>query len=229
MVGSSQQIMSGEDLEISVSLRKLTLASLIKLELEQPPGTNIFQVGFGSGILNVDADGVGIGTTANGFNLRVTGGVRFDGTVTGSDGSAGSAGDVLTSTGTGVTFSSLGTLAGWTITAANDGIYNTDLDFVGIGTTTPRFAAVMIPRTFASLVSTSSANFKMESASGQMTAGIVTTTDFNIGTGATVLSTSEGRIGIGSVTPTVALDIGVQTKFKTYSGGVLVVSSGCYC
>ena len=61
------------------------------------------------------------------------------------------------------------------------------------------------------------ANFKMESASGQMTAGIVTTTDFNIGTGATVLSTSEGRIGIGSVTPTVALDIGVQTKFKTYS------------
>ena len=61
-----------------------------------------------------------------------------------------------------------------------------------------------------------------------MTAGIVTTTDFNIGTGATVLSTLEGRIGIGSVTPTVALDIGVQTKFKTYSEEVefLSVSSG---
>ena len=56
----------------------------------------------------------------------------------------------------------------------------------------------------------------MESASGQMTAGIVTTTDFNIGTGWTLLSTSEGRIGT-VLSLQQLLDIGVQTKFKTYS------------
>ena len=37
------------------------------------PGDNLLQVGSGTGMLAVDAEGVGIGTTANGFDLHVVG------------------------------------------------------------------------------------------------------------------------------------------------------------
>jgi len=215
------------------------------------PGIHQLQVGSGTSIVAIDGDGVGIGTTANGFDLRVAGAVRFDGNITGSDGNAGGSGEVLTSTGSGVTFSSLGSLAGWTRTSANDGIYNTDLDFVGIGTTVPRYVAeigsvgaagttlyVNGEAKFVGEIETNNANvlgiitaanFKMESASGQITAGIVTTTNLNIGSGGTIFATdSAGNIGIGTSVPSTSFDISVQTKFKTYSESVqyLTVSAG---
>ena len=101
------------------------------------PGEAHLKVGAGTSQFTVD-NGVGIGTTANGFDFRVLGSVKFDGTVTDNFGNSGAAGNVFTSTGVGVSFVSVGALDGWEDTPSNDGIYDKKLTKVGIGTSTPR-------------------------------------------------------------------------------------------
>ena len=64
-------------------------------------------------------------------------------------------------------------------------------------------------------------DFDINSSSGLINAGIVTTTILNVGVGGTVITTSaDGKVGIGSTQPTATLDIGGHTKFKTYSENV---------
>ena len=46
------------------------------------PGLNTLQVGSGTSLFAVDGDGVGIGTTANGYALHVIGGANVSGVVT---------------------------------------------------------------------------------------------------------------------------------------------------
>ena len=90
------------------------------------PGEAHLKVGAGTSQFTVD-NGVGIGTTANGFDFRVLGSVKFDGTVTDNFGNSGAAGNVFTSTGVGVSFVSVGALDGWEDTPSNDGIYDKKL------------------------------------------------------------------------------------------------------
>ena len=61
-----------------------------------------------------------------------------------------------------------------------------------------------------------------------MTVGIITTNTLHVGTGGTVITTTDsvgvGSVGINSTAPSALLDIQGHTKFKTYSENVAYLS-----
>ena len=194
------------------------------------PGLNTLQVGYGSSLFAVDNDGVGIGTTANGYSLRVDSTVRLDGILYGQDGNGGSAGDLLKNTGTGVTWAGLGSIAQWSRTSADDGIYNTDLDFVGIGTTNPRFVAEV------GYVGASGTSLWINGDSRFV--GLVTASDVTIGGGLTAVGAYEiknessgviyaSSVGVKTDSPLQAIQIGTANSLGTVTNdGKMTVISG---
>jgi len=188
------------------------------------PGNCTLKVGSGTSLVCVDEDGVGIGTTANGHSLNVVGGVNISGVITASqfvgDGS------LLTS----VNVSS----AGWTnVTGGTPILYNTDLNEVGIGTSVATGAKATIGAVGASGTSllvngeakfenlvtannvtvtgftTITGDYAIENTGGQITAGIVTTTNLSAGN----LNVVGTQIGVGTATPRALLD--VEGKLRT--------------
>ena len=210
------------------------------------PGVETLKVQAGSIELNVDSDGVGIGATANGYDLRVAGQLKLDGTIVDGGGSSGSSGDVLTSTGVGVSFGSIALLSGWDRTTLNDGIYNTSLDFVGIGTAVPTvnceigaanaggvslkvnnnsefLGTIDANNLTVTGFTTITGNYEIKNSSGQVLAGIVTTTDIVVGT---AITTSSGNIGLGTGTPRAKVDIEGRLRTTATSEGVLECDIG---
>ena len=208
------------------------------------PGEAHLKVGAGTSQFTVGS-GVGIGTTANGFDFRVLGSVKFDGTVTDNFGNSGAAGNVFTSTGVGVSFVSVGALDGWEDTPANDGIYDKKLSKVGIGTSTPRvilevgstvgaavttmlvnhearFAGIITANNLTvSGFTTSVGGFDIQSSTGQITAGIITATSINVGVGSTAISLIEDRVGFGTATPREKVDIEGRLRMSAVSEHVV--------
>ena len=204
------------------------------------PGTLQLQVGGGSSIFAVDGDGVGIGTTANGYALHVVGESNFTGSIVAA---------AFTGDGSGLTDINLAS-TGWTniVSSGASITYNTNVGYagsVGIGTTVPEYtltvgaAATTIGTlyvngeakyvgiltandVFVSGVTTSTGGFDLQSSSGKITAGIVTSTDLHVGAAGTIITTQVGfgSVGIGSTLPTVMLDVGGHTKLKTYSENI---------
>ena len=183
------------------------------------PGLNTLQVGSGTSLFAVDGDGVGIGTTANGYKLNVEGDTFISGIVTATkfDGD----GSLLTSVNV--------SAAGWTNITGSDAIlYNTDLNEVGIGTSVgtgsnltvgdvgaagtslfvngqARFAGIVTANNvIVTGFTTVTGDYAIENTSGQIIAGIVTTTDLVIGT---ALTTSSNKVGLGTGTPRALLDV----------------------
>ncbi len=183
------------------------------------PGVNTFQVGSGTSLFAVDGDGVGIGTTANGSTLRVIGDVNISGVITATkfDGDGSLLNNVNVSA------------AGWTnITGGSPILYNTDLNEVGIGTSVATGADATIGAVgasgtsllvngearFAGIITannvtitgftTVTGDYAIENTGGQITAGIVTTTDLVIGT---ALTTTSNKIGIGTGVARTLLDV----------------------
>jgi len=187
------------------------------------PGINKFQVGGGTSLVAIDSDGIGIGTTANSYGLYANKDVRFDKKFYGSDGNAGSAGDVLKSTGAGVTWATLGSIAQWSRTSGDDGIYNTDLDLVGIGTSSPRYVAEI------GSVGASGTTFHVNGDSRFV--GLVTAADVTVGGALTAVgtykisNTTSGTIHATSIG--VATDSPLQSVQVGSAGtNVVVVTSG---
>ena len=196
------------------------------------------QVGSGTSIFAVDADGVGIGSTANGFKLRVVGESRFSGSIVAT---------AFTGDGSGLTNLSNDSLFSTVPSGIGTGISPNDVLNVGIGTTRPldnvnltvgavgssgtsmhvfseaKFAGIATVNdlTVAGF-STVVGNFDIQNSSGQITAGVVTATTLNVGAAGTIITTQVGfgSVGIGSTQPTAMLDVGGHTKFKTYSEAV---------
>ena len=203
-------------------------------------GESTLRVGSGTSLFAVDSDGVGIGTTANEFKLRVVGESKFSGSI------------VATAfTGDGAGLTNLPIDSRWTSVASGlgTGIYPIDLLNVGIGTTRPlsdvnltvgavgssgttmhvyseaKFAGIAtVNNLTVTGFSTVVGNFDIQNSSGQITAGVITATTLNVGTGGTVVtvlnSVGVGSVGIGSTQPTATLDVGGHTKLKTYSESV---------
>ena len=183
------------------------------------PGLNTLQVGSGTSLFAVDGDGVGIGTTANGYSLNIEGDSFISGIVTANkfigDGSQ------LTSVNV--------SAAGWTnITGGTPILYNTTLNEVGIGTSVATGAKATIGAVgssgtslhvhgearFAGIITandvivtgftTVTGDYAILNTGGQITAGIITTTDLVVGT---ALTTTSNKIGIGTGVARTLLDV----------------------
>ena len=203
-------------------------------------GECALKVGSGTSLVCADNDGVGIGSTANGFKLRVVGESRFSGSIVAT---------AFTGDGSGLTNLANDSLFTAVPSGIGTGITPNDLLNVGIGTTRPldnvnltvgavgssgtsmhvfseaKFAGIAtVNNLTVTGFSTVVGNFDIKNSSGQITAGVVTATTLNVGTGGTVVtvlnSVGVGSVGIGSTLPTAALDVGGHTKFKTYSEAV---------
>ena len=196
------------------------------------PGSNLLQVGSGSSLFAVDSTGVGIGTTANGYDLHVAGHVNITGVTTSSFFSGD--GSLLTNLSV--------PSSGWAQTTG--GIYNTGLNFVGIGTSLPKYNLHLgAPNAgtsdlyvnnyayFAGLTTVTNINVagilsasNATLTSANVSAGIVTANNLQVGT---AITTSSNNVGIGTAVPRAKFDIEGAARFKTYSEHVeaLTISS----
>jgi len=188
------------------------------------PGDCALKVGSGTTLFCVDNDGVGIGTTANGYALHVIGSTNIVGTIT-----------ATTFDGDGSGLTNLNVAAsGWSPTDAADGYYNTDLSFIGIGTSTPGYTLEVGDKgdtgldlvvngmtkltglttvsdiNVTGILTASNANL----TSANVSAGIVTANNIQVGT---ALTTASNNVGVGTATPRVKFDIEGAARFKTYS------------
>ena len=208
------------------------------------------QVGSGTSLFAADNDGVGIGTTANGYKLNVEGGAFVSGIVT----AAKFAGD-------GSELTSLNVSAtGWTNYTSGVGsiTYNTSQDLVGIGTTQPRFSLevgnigasgtsfyVNGDSHFVGFTTSNDAyvsgmltvtNVHLPNAAGTVTVnkvGIGTTNPLQsvqVGLGNTtdvMVISGVGSVGVGTTNPSAPIDLQAHTRFRSYSEqvGILTIYS----
>ena len=197
------------------------------------PGDCTLKVGSGTSVFCVDAGGVGIGSTANGFKLRVIGESRFSGSIVAT---------AFTGDGSGLTNLQNDSL--FNTAGVGTGIFPVDLLQVGIGTTRPdqnadltvgavgasgttllvrsegRFTGIITANDLTVTgFSTVVGNYDINNTSGRITAGIVTTTDLLVGAAGTIITTQVGfgSVGIGSTNPVTGLDVNTAARFKTYS------------
>ena len=201
-------------------------------------GECALKVGSGTSLVCADNDGVGIGSTANGFRLRVVGESRFSGSIVAT---------AFTGDGSGLTNLANDSLFAAVPSGIGTGISPIGALNVGIGTTRPlddvnltvgavgssgttmhvfseaKFAGIAtVNNLTVTGFSTVVGNFDIQNSSGQINAGIITATTLNVGLAGTIISTNVGfgSVGIGSTQPTAMLDIDGHTKFKTYSESV---------
>ena len=185
-------------------------------------GESTVRIGSGTSLVAIDGDGVGIGTTANGVALRVEGTVQ--GTFVGDGAGLTNLDSIWTEDGT----------SSWVYTREN-----ADLK-VGIGTSIGVYAQAHIAGTaqtslyvenLARFISTATFDGNVtvggtitatdvNIAGGDLNVGILTATEFNVGTGGTIISTpaSAGSVGVGIGTAAArsALDVEGAARFKTY-------------
>ncbi len=206
------------------------------------PGTNTFQVGAGTSLIAVTSAGdVGIGVTNSGYKFNVSGNSNIAGILTATK---------FVGDGSGLTGINAAA-TGWTNTVGYGASisYNTNISNdgrVGIGSTIPSFLlevgtvgtgdttlnvnghARFVDQIDANTVNITgiltSVNYNLQSASGKITVGVITTTDLKVGSGSTILATSAGGIGIGILNARANLDVEGHTRLKTYSENVGTLS-----
>ena len=182
-------------------------------------GTNTLQIGAGSSMVAIDGDGVGIGTTANGFSLHVNGNANITGVLTATGGIVGD--------GSGITNLSVAA-SGWSATDASSGwILQHWSRFIGIGTSVPGYTlevgdpvgtgvdlVVNTMSKFTGLTTVSDINVtgiltaaNANLTSANVSAGIVTATNLQVGT---AITTSSNNVNFGTASPRANLMLKVK-------------------
>ena len=207
------------------------------------PGTNLLQVGANNaepGFVVSSGGDVGIGVTSNGYKLNVGGNSNIVGVLT----AAKFVGDGSELTGINAA------ATGWTNYVGVASIsYNTNFSNngrVGIGSTIPSFLlevgtvgtgdttlnvnghARFPDQIDANAVNITgiltSVNYNLQSASSEITVGVITATNLKVGSGSTILATSGVGVGIGTLSARANLDVEGHTRLKTYSENVGTLS-----
>ena len=190
------------------------------------PGTDTFKVGAGSSQFSVNGSGeVGIGTTANGFQLRVEGGIRANSFTGDGSGLVNLVNDSLwagVAAGLGTGLYPIDNLNVGIGTTFPDNNYSLDVGTAGVGGTDLR---VQNQSQFVGTVKITSAevtgiitalNYDLDnSTNGRINAGVVTSTTLRVGTAGTILSATSG-VGIGTSSPRAALDVEGAARLKSY-------------
>ena len=190
------------------------------------PGDATFKVGSGTSQFTVNGNGeVGIGTTANGYKLNVNGSITANVFVGDGSGLYNLFNDslwkgVASGLGTGIyPIQNLNVGIGSTIP---NSAYKLQVGTVGTGGTDLYVAnnselngTVRISSANVSGIITAS-NFNLNSSSGRITAGVVTTTTLKVGSGSTILSTTSTGVGVGTATPRANLDVEGSLRLKQY-------------
>ena len=205
------------------------------------PGTNTLQVGSGTSLVAIDGNGgVGIGTTANGYDIRTNG----EGIFVGSGGTYYGDGSGLYALANDSLFDSVNSGFGTGIhpisnlnvgigTTVFDDKFTLQLGSPGTGKTDllvnnqSRFLSTATYVGDVSIVGKLEAsNFDINSSSSNITVGILTATNINIGVGGTILTTTANGVGINSTQPSAALDVTEPARLQsTYEIPQTVTSS----
>jgi hypothetical protein len=199
------------------------------------PGTSKLLVGSGTTQVSVNGNGgVGIGTSANTYKLHVIGNTNFVGTVN----AASFVGD-----GSGL-ININSPSSGWT--QISGGIYNSNLNNVGIGTSVPRFKlevgsvgaggtslwvnnqgrfndSLSANNVIITGIITAS-SYNLNGGTGTINAGIVTTTTLVVGSGGTAITTVSSNVGIGTTVPRTKLDVEGTLRTKIVREAVETLS-----
>ena len=207
------------------------------------PGTNAFQVGSGTSLFAVNSDGnsgIGIGTTANGFDIRTNGNGIFVGSGGTFFGDGSGLTDLLNDSlftgvqaglGTGILpISDLNVGIGTTVF---DDTFTLQLGSPGTGKTDllvnnlSRFGSTVDFDGDVNITGQLSlTSFDIASTTSNMTVGVLTATELCIGTGCTILKATANGIGINETTPTAALDVREPARLQsTYELPLNVTSS----
>tara|TARA_R100001443_G_scaffold115868_2_gene134700 strand:- start:552 stop:6419 length:5868 start_codon:yes stop_codon:yes gene_type:complete len=194
------------------------------------PGDCTLKVGSGTSLFCVDSGGVGVGTTANGFKFRVNGESRFDGSIVATAFTGDGSGltnlqnDSLFTgvSGVGTGIHPLNNLNVGIGTENPSGTYTLELGTAGTGTTdlyvanaaqfisTARFDGdVNIAGKFTAT------DFDINSSSHNVTVGVLTATNINVGTSGTIITTTSNGVGINSTSPTTELDVDGRARIQT--------------
>ena len=186
------------------------------------PGDCTLKVGSGTSIFCVDGDGVGIGTTSNGYDLHIVGDTNIVGTVTATafvgDGSAlinlknDSLWDAVGAGGTGIyPLSNLNVGIGTTIASSD---FTLQLGSPGVAKTNLYVANASRFISTADFVGDvningklTSSSYDLNSSSGALVVGVMTATNIKVGSGSTIITTTTKGVGIGSLTPKASLDV----------------------
>ena len=208
------------------------------------PGTYTFQVGAGSSIISIDGTGgVGIGTTNVGdYKFYVNGNSNIIGTCYATSFSGDGAGLInlnassfgwtnYVSGGSSITYNSNVASGGKVGIGTSSPRYDFEVGQVGSATTTiyvngeAQFVGIISANNIgvSGIITASSYDFQ-NSSTGRISAGIVTATTLNVGTGATTLMTEGANVGIGTTNPRAKFDIAGHTRFQTYSEGTQALS-----
>ena len=205
------------------------------------PGTNKLQVGSGTSLVAIDGNGgVGIGTSANGYDIRTNGSGIF----------VGSSGTIF-GDGSGLFNLQNDSLFKGVNSGLGTGIHPVQNLNVGIGTTvfdqtntlqvgSPGTGKTdLLVNNKSRFISTAdfegpvnisgkltSTDFDIDSSSSNITVGVLTATNINVGSGSTILTTTTSGVGINATTPTAALDVREPARLQsTYEIPQTVTSS----
>ena len=189
------------------------------------PGINKLQVGSGSSLVAVDSDGVGIGTTANGFALRVIGESKFSGSIVAT---------AFTGDGSGLTDINAPS-SGWTnvVSGGSSITYNTNIGYggsVGVGTSSPVYLLTV------GAAGTETTSLYVNGPSEFV--GLVTSKDVTVGGALTAVGSYEiknvssgaieaSSIGIGTTSVLQSFQVGSANSEGTVTtDGKMMVISG---
>lgn len=204
-----------------------TYDALIKIGDNGPIGASAKYVGDGLGNdskLSLSTGNIGINTTSPSTDFHVEGSVRITGAIYDSNNQAGTNGQVLTSTGTALDWKSLSEITGvdgtgtanyiskWsdTDTITNSQLFDNGTN-VGVGTAVPAYK-LDVSGTFNTTGAATLGSTLGVTGAATLSSTLAVTGNVTVDTDTFFVDTTNNRVGVGTITPSVELEVDGSIK-----------------